>query len=139
MPIRPYRAPFSTNVERVATALAHKRFEVESVVIEYSDRSKVIEVSWQGLVPVIVDEDGIRGRVVNDSHAILRYLEERDPDPPLFPRDSARRAELDVFLEWFDEAVSCTVLDCVRVADIRQDGVRNWASRRPPHCCFSGT
>lgn len=98
MPIRIYRAPFSTNVERVALALAYKGIEVESVVIEYSDRSKVIEVSGQGLVPVIVD-----GRhVVNDSHAILRHLEERDPDPPLFARDPARRAELDVFLEWFD-------------------------------------
>jgi glutathione S-transferase len=102
MPIRLYRAPFSTNVERVALALAYKGIEVDSVVIDYSDRSKVIEVSGQGLVPVIVDEDDICVRVVNDSHAILSYLEERDPDPPLFPREPARRAELDVFLEWFD-------------------------------------
>lgn len=94
-----YRAPFSTNVERVALALAHKGFEVESVVISYADRSPVIEVSGQPLVPVIVDE----GTVIADSTRILRYLEERRPDPPLFPRDPARRAELDVFLEWFNE------------------------------------
>lgn len=97
--IRLYRAPFSTNVERVALALAHKGLEVESVVIDYSDRSPVIEVSGQPLVPVIVDD----GHVVADSTAILRYLEETRPDPPLFPRDPARRAELDVFLEWFNE------------------------------------
>jgi glutathione S-transferase len=104
MPIRLYRAPFSTNVERVALALAHKGIEVESVVIDYSDRSPVLEVSRQGLVPVVVDEDTVRGqRVVSDSQAILRYLEERDPDPPLFPREPARRAELEVFLEWFDQ------------------------------------
>jgi glutathione S-transferase len=94
MPIRLYRAPFSTNVERVALALAHKGIEVESVVIDYSDRSKVIEVSGQELVPVIVDGD----LVVNDSQAILRFLEERYPAPPLF----AQGAVLDVFLEWFD-------------------------------------
>jgi glutathione S-transferase len=41
--------------------------------------------------------------VVADSRRILRYLEERYPDPPLFPREPARSAELDVFLEWFDE------------------------------------
>jgi glutathione S-transferase len=35
--------------------------------------------------------------------AILRYLEERWPAPPLFPSDPARRAELDVFLDWFNE------------------------------------
>jgi maleylpyruvate isomerase len=97
--IRLFRARFSTNVERVALALAHKGLPVESVVIDYADRSPVIEVSGQPLVPVIVDD----GRVVADSTAILRYLEETRPDPPLFPRDRARRAEMDVFLEWFNE------------------------------------
>jgi len=92
--IRLYRAPFSTNVERVALALAHKGIEVESAVIDYSDRSPVIEVSGQELVPVIVDGD----EVVNDSLAILRHLEERYPDPPLF----SPGAVLDIFMEWFD-------------------------------------
>jgi glutathione S-transferase len=97
--IRLYRAPYSTNVERVALALAHKGLAVESVVIDYSDRGPVERVSGQGLVPVI--EDG--GEVVADSTRILRHLEARYPDPPLFPRDAARRAELDVFLDWFNE------------------------------------
>ena len=95
-----YRARFSTNVERVSLALAHKGLEVESVVISYEDRSPVVEVSGQGLVPVLVDGD----EVIPDSTRILRHLEERRPDPPLFPRDPARRAELDVFLDWFNEA-----------------------------------
>ncbi|MEA2350548.1 MAG: hypothetical protein QOG86_1489 [Thermoleophilaceae bacterium] len=99
MPIKLYRAPYSTNVERVTLALAHKGLEVESVVIDYADRSLVERVSGQGLVPVL-DEDG---RIVADSTRILRHLEELHPDPPLFLRDPARRAELDVFLEWFDE------------------------------------
>ena len=33
---------------------------------------------------------------------IIRYLEERSPVPPLWPEDPARRAELDVFLDWFN-------------------------------------
>jgi glutathione S-transferase len=96
--VRRYRARFSTNVERVSLALAHKGVEVESAVIDYSDRSPVLEVSGQPLVPVIVDD----GQVVADSVAILRHLERTRPQPPLFPRDGARRAELDVFLEWFN-------------------------------------
>jgi maleylpyruvate isomerase len=96
--IRLYRAPFSTNVERVTLALAHKGVEAESVWIDYADRSEVERVSGQGLVPVI--DDG--ATVVNDSLAILRHLEQLHPDPPLFPADPARRAELDVFLDWFD-------------------------------------
>jgi glutathione S-transferase len=94
-----YRAPFSTNVDRVAIALALKGLQTESVVISYEDRSPVIEVSGQGLVPVIVDD----GEVIADSTRILRHLDERYPDPPLFPADPARRAEVDIFLEWFNE------------------------------------
>jgi glutathione S-transferase len=94
-----YRAPFSTNVERVAIALALKGLEVESVVISYEDRSPVVAVSGQGLVPVIVDND----EVVADSVRILRHLEERYPEHPLFPAEPVRRAEVDLFLEWFNE------------------------------------
>jgi glutathione S-transferase len=95
------RAPHSTNVERVALALAHKGMtDVEPVVIDYSDRTKAIELSGQGLVPVFVDDDGT---VVADSRRIIRHLEATRPDPPLFPDDPCRRAGLEVFMDWFDE------------------------------------
>ena len=97
--IRLYRARFSTNVERVALALAHKGLEAESVWIDYADRSEVERVSGQGLVPVLVDDDGT---VVTDSMEIVRHLEQRHPHPPLYPTDPARRAELLVFVDWFN-------------------------------------
>jgi glutathione S-transferase len=96
--IRLYRAPFSTNVERVALALGHKGLTVESVVIDYGDRSEVERVSGQGLVPVIDDD----GTVVVDSMEIVRYLDERYPVAPLYPADEARRAEVLVFIDWFN-------------------------------------
>jgi glutathione S-transferase len=96
--IRLYRAPFSTNVERVALALAHKGLAVESVIIDYSDRSEVECVSGQGLVPVLEDD----GTVVVDSMEIVRYLEERYPVAPLYPADEARRAEMLIFIDWFN-------------------------------------
>jgi glutathione S-transferase len=92
------RARFSTNSERVALALAHKGLEVESVWIDYSDRSAVEAVSGQGLVPVLVDGD----EVVSDSPRILEWLEERQPDPPLYPREDPRRAEVELFIDWFN-------------------------------------
>ena len=97
--MRLYRAPWSTNVERVTLALEHKGLEYESVWIDYSDRSPVLEVSGQPLVPVLDDA----GLVVHDSVAILRHLEERQPQPRLWPREPAAGAELEVFLEWFNE------------------------------------
>src|SRR6187397_586120 len=83
--MRIYRIPFSTNVERVALALGHKRLEVE-------------RLSGQPLVPLLVKGSD----VVADSTLILRYLEEQVPVPALWPEDSARQAELDVFLDWFN-------------------------------------
>jgi glutathione S-transferase len=96
--LRVYRIPFSTNVERVALALAHKGLDVEWEDVDPADRSPVERVSGQPLVPVLVDD----GRVIVDSTVIIRHLEEVQPEPPLFPRDEARRAELDVFLDWFN-------------------------------------
>jgi len=97
--VKLYRARFSTNVERVALALAHKGLNAESVWIEYSDRGPVEKVSGQGLVPVLVDDDGT---VVVESMDIVRYLDERHPDPPLYPADPARREEMLVFIDWFN-------------------------------------
>ena len=98
-PLRLYRIPFSTNVERVALALAHKGIEVEYVEIDPDDRAEVVRVSGQELVPVLVDGD----RVVADSQAILEHLEERFPEQPLYPADAARRAELRLFVDWFNQ------------------------------------
>src|SRR3954453_22500948 len=98
MPIL-YRAPWSTNCERVAIALAMKGVEVDSVWIDYSERGPVERVSGQPLVPV-VDFDG---EVVFDSTRILHRLEELHAEPPLFPSAPGVRAELEVFLEWFNE------------------------------------
>ena len=93
-----YRIPFSTNVERVSLALAHKGHDVEWVDLDPADRSEVERVSGQPLVPVLVEN----GRVVCDSTEILRYLEQQVPQPALWPGDAARSAELDVFLDWFN-------------------------------------
>jgi glutathione S-transferase len=104
--IRLYRFALSTNAERVALALAHKRLTVESIEIDPADRSEVRRVSGQDLVPVIDDD----GRVVFDSMEIVRYLEERYPEPPLYPRDPADRAATLIFIDWF-----------------------NWVWKRPPN------
>lgn len=96
--IRLYRADWSTNCERVGLALAHKGLEADSVLITYDDRSAVEAVSGQGLVPVI-DHDG---EVVADSTRIIRWLEERHPEPALFPADPAAKREVDEFIVWFN-------------------------------------
>jgi glutathione S-transferase len=90
--------PYSTNVERVTLALGHKGVDVEIEMVATTDRSRVRAVSGQDLVPVLLDGDS----VISDSSAILAYLDRRNPQPPLFPRDRRLRAEVDVFVQWFN-------------------------------------
>ena len=97
--MRVLRIPFSTNVERVALALAYKGVAVEWVEVDPADRSPVRELSGQDLVPVLQTD---QNEVIVDSMRIVAWLEARRPDPPLWPADPARRAEVDVFVEWFN-------------------------------------
>lgn len=90
-----YRARFSTNVERVALALALKGLEVESVWISYDDRSLVERVSGQPLVPVL-DYDG---EILTESMDIVRELDRRHPEPWLYPDDPSGILH---FVDWFN-------------------------------------
>jgi len=96
--MRIWRIPFSTNVERVALALGHKGLATEWVDVDPADRSEVELLSGQPLVPVLE----LDGRVLVDSTAIIEELERLHPEPWLYPADPARRAEVEVFVDWFN-------------------------------------
>jgi glutathione S-transferase len=126
--MRLYRFRYSSNVERVALALAYKGLAVESVEIDPSDRSPVRALSGQDLVPVLVDGE----RVITDSTRILRHLEQRFPDPPLFPADPAARAEVDVFLDWFNRAWKREpnlIADALERGEGDSEHVARWSAR----------
>jgi glutathione S-transferase len=96
--LRIWRIPFSTNVERVALALGHKGLGAEWIDVDPADRTEVERVSGQPLVPVL----DLDGRIVVDSTAIIEELEQLQPDPPLYPAEPARRAEVEIFVDWFN-------------------------------------
>jgi RNA polymerase-associated protein len=126
--LRLYRFRYSTNVERVALALAHKGLEVESVEIDPADRSPVRAISGQDLVPVLVDGETI----VSDSTRILHHLEQRFPEPPLFPAEPAVRAEVEVFLDWFNRAWKREpnlIADALERGDGDAADVERWSTR----------
>lgn len=97
--LRVHRVPWSTNVERVALAAGHKGLEVEWVDHDPADRSAIVALSGQELVPVAE----IDGAVIADSTRIIERLEELVPDPPLYPSHPCQNAGANVFVEWFNE------------------------------------
>ncbi len=48
--------------------------------------------------PVLVEN----GYAIGDSSRIIAHLEDRYPEPPLYPREPSRRAERVVFVDWFN-------------------------------------
>src|SRR5258705_3224467 len=91
--MRVWRIPYSTNVERVAIAAGVSGAPVEWIDVSAYDRSPVKEVSGQGRVPV-ADFDG---EIVVGSLAIIGRIA-----PELWPSEPRPRAQVDVFLDWFE-------------------------------------
>lgn len=97
--LRVHSIPFSANVDRVALAAGLKGLQVEWIEHPYEERSAVVEVSGQSLVPVVEHD----GAVIFDSPVILRWLDELAPEPRLWPDDDpVLLARVDVFVEWFN-------------------------------------
>jgi glutathione S-transferase len=85
---------------RVRIVLAEKGLAYEPVEIDLDDRPAwIYEKNPLGKVPVL-EEDG--GLVLPESVVIMEYLDERFPEPPLWPADPAERALGRLLVEQFD-------------------------------------
>jgi glutathione S-transferase len=94
-----YDNPFSPYAFKVRAALyekgvAHEKREIRT----RADRELLLRVNPRGEVPALIDD----GAVLCDSKVICAYLEERHPEPALYPRDLALRARCR-YLELFSD------------------------------------
>ncbi len=82
----------SSSAHRVRIALNLKGVEYEPVPVALQEGGQhepdFRSVNPQGMVPVYSDENIL----LSQSLAIIEYLDERYPDPPLLPRDMHERA-----------------------------------------------
>jgi glutathione S-transferase len=91
------RCPYAA---RVRIVLGEKGLEYETVSIDLDDRPAwLYEKNLLGRVPVL-EEDGL---VLPESLVIAEYLEERYPDPALWPADAAERALGRLAVQRFDD------------------------------------
>jgi maleylacetoacetate isomerase len=80
----------------VRVALALKGLKAEEISIDLlkgkQHEREYLEINPQGVVPALVPDDG--GPPLFQSIAILEYLEELQPQPPLLPKDARGRARV---------------------------------------------
>jgi maleylacetoacetate isomerase len=82
--------------ERVRIALALKGLAYDYVAIGTLAPGAYVRINPQGLMPALRVEDG---RVIAQSTAILEYLEETHPHPPLLPAEPVLRAQARAFAQ----------------------------------------
>jgi maleylpyruvate isomerase len=88
-----------------------------------------LAINPQGLVPTLQDD---QGAIITQSLAIIEWLEETHPAPPLLPKDPLRRAKVRAFAM----AVACDthplqnlkVLARLRQAGLPEEHVTEWAA-----------
>jgi len=90
-----YSGPLSLFTAKVRIALAEKGLPYERIEVGWSlarryepHHPDVVALNPKAQVPVLVDG----ALAVYDSTLIFEYLEDRYPEPPLYPRDVAGRA-----------------------------------------------
>ena len=84
-----FSSPTSPDSHRVRMVLAEKGITVEIVDVDANSKAEdLIDLNPYNTVPTLVD----RELVLYDSRAIMEYLDERFPHPPLMPVDPVSRA-----------------------------------------------
>jgi maleylacetoacetate isomerase/maleylpyruvate isomerase len=78
---------------RIALALKGLDYEYLPVHLVRREQSspEYLRKSGTGLVPLLVTDDGLR---LHQSMALIEYLDETVPEPPLLPRDALGRARV---------------------------------------------
>lgn len=104
-----YHVPLSPPCRKVRLVLAEKRldFTLQEEPV-WDRRAGFLALNPAGEVPVLVDLDG---SVLADSQAIVEFIEETVPDPPLLGRTPNERAEVRRLIAWFDRKFSAEVTD----------------------------
>lgn len=84
---------------KVHWALRYKRLPFEA--ISMADRAAVGALNPRSKLPALSYGD----TTVADSSDIIRFLEQRHPEPRLYPRDPALRAMAMILEDWGDESI----------------------------------
>ena len=123
--IEVYYAPPSIYGRKVLTVLYEKNldFEIKKMSFEAQDHLKedYLKLNPNGEIPTMVDD----GQVIYESTAIVEYLDEEYPEPPLMPVSSYDRARVRIIEEYCDlhlyRAIVKTLVKLIRKEEVTQE------------------
>ncbi len=106
--IKLYDFKSSPNCQRVKVVLAEKNLPYEIVPVDLTKKEQknpdYLKLNPYGKVPVLADD----ATVLYESLIINEYLEEKYPNPPLLPKDAAKKAKGRILVDYgmahFDSA-----------------------------------
>lgn len=99
--LRLHQFEISPFCDKIRRALRWKGQAFEVVEVPLAQATSIRRINPAGKLPTLEHD----GRFVADSSDIARYLEERFPDPPLYPSDPRERALCHVLEDWADESL----------------------------------
>jgi glutathione S-transferase len=90
----------SPNCQRVKVVLAEKKLPYETIPVDLKKgeqkKAEHLKLNPYGKVPVIIDGT----TVLYESLIINEYLNEKYPEPPLLPKDHAKRAKVRILTDY---------------------------------------
>jgi glutathione S-transferase len=132
-----YSGPLSLFTAKVRVALDEKQLDYQRIEVGWSLQDRylphhpdVVALNPKKQVPVLVDGEV----VVYDSTQIFEYLEDRHPEPPLYPRGIAERARCRRLEAAGDEIVFPQVWNLIDGGFYRPAPGSDAAARRADAC-----
>jgi glutathione S-transferase len=112
-----WHIPISHFNEKVRWALDYKGIAHGRQVLGPNYLFRAWRATGQGALPIL----WLDGRAIHDSTRIIAALEERYPDPPLYPRDPAERARALAIEDDLDETLGPSLRAAIVTPLFRRD------------------
>lgn len=104
-----YHASPSIYGRKVLTALMEKNLDYEIKTMSFATQDHLkedyLKLNPNGEIPTLIDD----GRVIYESTAIIEYLEDEYPEPPLMPQEPFERAQVRMIEDFCDLHLNRTI------------------------------
>ena len=91
--------PFCCKVKAI---LSYKKIPYQTIEVHPLNKKEISFSKEYRKVPIFISSDG---QQINDSTPIMRYIDEKYPDKPVFEKDETAKENEEKWLKWADEVL----------------------------------